>query len=394
MGGEDKVVFDMRDFGVLRLCGLCRYIPVRLMKRFGSPFFEPQVLVTLRNHKLIKLQSDLQSYKLTQGGKEVLDEFDCMYSEDARMNIKREAYRRKLNASLFVITLFLAEIDVFFKSVHTLANAECGFVSSLVIRQENNGKVLAGARFLGILKIRETVFVPYHIKDKNEWIIPHFEKETFTSQTSAMRNIKNVEIILAGNSLEELWRNVHTIKKSVPEQNGLMRFDIALEEMGCDYLLLPLNELGVMQMNVMKIWGYREKIVSALGFDTICEKELSECDGMSKESPVIVSMDFNVKRISRALKQCGRYKPHAVPKIICFSFQEKTMFALLKRVNAGKTSVIAIDNEGISKIFPEVLHNYEPFDIPHGKEGNAVDASERHIRKDDVEISEDYKDIL
>lgn len=388
------MVFDMRDFGVLRLCGLCRYIPVRLMKRFGSPLFEPKVLLTLRNHKLIKLQSDLQSYKLTQGGKDVLEEFGCVYSEDARMNIKREAYRRKLNASLFVITLFLSEIDVFFKNVHTLANAECGFVSSLVIRQENNGKVLAGARFLGILKIWERVYIPYIVKHKNEWIIPHFEKETFTSQTSAMRSAKKVEIILAGNSLEELWRNVHPIKKSTPEQNGLMRFDIALEEMGCDYLLLPLNELGVMQMNVIKLRSYRERIVSALGFDILCDKELSDCDGKSGDSPVVVGMDFNVKRISRALKQCERYKPHAVPKIICFSFQEKTMFSLLKRVNAGKTAVIAIDNEGISKIFPEIMHNYEVFDVPHGKEGKAVDASERSIRKDDVEMSEDYKDML
>ena len=68
------MVFDERDYVILRLCGLCRYIPVRLQKKFQTHIFEPKVFVTLRNHKLIRMQTNGLSYKLTQDGREVLAE--------------------------------------------------------------------------------------------------------------------------------------------------------------------------------------------------------------------------------------------------------------------------------------------------------------------------------
>ena len=60
--GGEKVIFDMRDFEVLRLCGLCRYLPIRLRRRFNLEIFDVKVINTLRKHGLIKLQSDGSGY--------------------------------------------------------------------------------------------------------------------------------------------------------------------------------------------------------------------------------------------------------------------------------------------------------------------------------------------
>ena len=388
------MVFDTRDFGVLRLCGLCRYIPVRLQRKFQTPIFEPKVFVTLRNHKLIKLQTNLCSYKLTQDGREVLGEMGFSYPEDSRTTINKDSYYRRLRASLFNITLYLAGIDVFYDDVRLLAGTDKGFVSSLLLRRENDNKVISGTRFLGILKLDSTAYIPYYIHNRDEWIYPGFEREMFMSQISAMRNIKNVEIILAGRNLQELLKIIFSKQQSKPEPNGLKRFDIALEELGCDYLFLPLNDLGVMQMKVTMTSRYRKRVTDALGCKPVTVPSLTECDGMIGEIPYVVGFDFNVRRIMRALKQVERYNPNLELKICCFSFQAAALEFLLNRFEVNDAVIVTIKDKAIRGIFPELFKKENPIQMYQGKEGIGVDASERHIRKDDVEISENYEDIF
>lgn len=388
------MVFDTRDFGVLRLCGLCRYIPVRLQKKFQTPMFEPKVFVTLRNHKLIRMQTNSMSYKLTQDGREVLADMGFSYPEDSRTTINKDSYYRRLRASLFNITLYLAGIDVFYDDVRLLAGTDKGFVSSLLLRRENDNKVISGTRFLGILKSGSTAYIPYYIQNHDEWIYPGYEREMFMSQISAMRNIKNIEIILAGKSLQELLKSVLTKRQSKPEPNGLKRFDIALEELGCDYLFLPLNDLGVMQMKVTMTSRYRKRVTDALGCEPVTVPALAECDGMIGGTPYVVGFDFNVRKILRALKQVERYDPSLELKICCFSFQEIILETILKRFDVRNAIIVTVKDKAIQGIFPELFQKNSPLQMYQGKEGVGIDASERHIRKDDVEISEDYEDIL
>ena len=388
------MVFDTRDFGVLRLCGLCRYIPVRLQKKFQTPMFEPKVFVTLRNHKLIRMQTNRMSYKLTQDGREVLEEMGFSYPEDSRTTINKDSYYRRLRASLFNITLYLAGIDVFYDDVRLLAGTDKGFVSSLLLRRETDNKVISGTRFIGILKSGSTAYIPYYIQNRDEWIYPGFEREMFMSQISAMRNIKNVEIILAGKNLQELLKSVLTKRQSKPESNGLKRFDIALEELGCDYLFLPLNDLGVMQMKVTMTLRYRERVTDALGCEPVTVPTLAECDGMLGGIPYVVGFDFNVRKILRAIRQVERYDPNLELKICCFSFQEAALEFLLNRFEVKHSIIVTIKDKAIRGIFPELFKKENPIQMYQGKEGIGIDASERHIRKDDVEISEDYEDIL
>lgn len=90
------MVFDRYDFEFLRLCGVCRYLPTGLMRKFDAPYFKSGVIGTLKDRGYIKTQSDKLSYKLTKEGKRVLEEMGYIFSDDVRMNIKRQAYKRKL----------------------------------------------------------------------------------------------------------------------------------------------------------------------------------------------------------------------------------------------------------------------------------------------------------
>lgn len=390
------MIFDMRDFEVLRLCGLCRYLPIRLRRRFNLEIFDVKVINTLRKHGLIKLQSDGSGYKLTYNGRQVLSEMGYTFPEDARTNIKRSPYKRKLFAALWNIVLYLAGIDIWGKDLRTLNGKDTGYISSLMMRSDNNKKVLAGARFLGVLKIFNTVYVPYFLANGNEKIQPAFERNTYTALADSLSGVRGIKLILTGKSLEELWAYINLPLQGVPPNNGQRCFYDALEELGNDYLLMPLNNHGALQMGVIKFWRDMGRFSQMLGSVTLKEEaalHLSDCDGMIEDQPCVLAFDFNVKRIVRALNQVKKYDAKLVPRIYCFPFQKRTMFMLLKKYGIIKSMVYAVEEESVRRVFPEVNIKYSGISPYISKEGVMIDASDGKISKNDVEVSEDTWDM-
>ena len=283
----------------------------------------------------------------------------------------------------------VAGIDIYYNSAEALAETDKGYMSSLLLRGDNSLKVLAGTRFLGLLKIKDTVYVPYHIESSEDWIIPGYEREIYSSQIQSIKEVKDIQLILTGETLEELWNYTHSQKQSVKLGTGRKTFKEALKELGSEYSLIPFGRDGVMQLKLMTIWRYRERIAKAIGCDTREIKNLSECDGMIDNIPYVIAVDFNIKRIVRALKQIERFNPKIVPRVCCLPFQKSTMFKLLKAYNAQKTAVVTIDKNNIYNIFPEVKEDVLKREPYMTKEGEYVEVVERKIAVDKIKSSED-----
>ena len=128
------MIFDQRDYEILRLCGLCRYLPTGLERRFAAPYFSPEAFASLREHGLIKQQSDNSSWKLTYDGRVILAKMGHEYAQDKRLDLKRPAYRRRLKNAMWNVMLFLAGIDVFLENASELAGMDIGYLSSLMLR--------------------------------------------------------------------------------------------------------------------------------------------------------------------------------------------------------------------------------------------------------------------
>ncbi len=379
------MIFDVYDYEFLRLCGLCRYVPTGLKRKFDVPYFDTSVIATLRSNGYIKMQSNKTSYKLTFEGKEILADMGYTFPDDSRMNINRSAYYRKIKNALWNITLHLAGIDVFFNRTSQLAEINTGYISSLTLRMDENIRVLAGARFLGILKFFDTAYMPYFVAEEKDWIIPRHELEIFKSQISTLPSIRNMEIILIGDTLEELWENIHPKTESISQGWGMTRIDEALKELGCDYSLVPANSDGVIQLSFMKNYRYRERIAKDLGCNVDKVFNLSECDGFKDNIPYIIGLDFNIKRILRALKQIERYDKNIVPKVCCFPFQRKMMIHLLKRYKTQNTTLGMLDIEHYQKnVFKNDVSVFES-QTPYIKGGVYLSANQRKITKANIE---------
>lgn len=378
------MIFDVYDIEFLKLCGLCRYIPTGLLRKYDAPYFNGEIISTLRRNGYIKIQTDGSSYKLTYEGREILSRLNYPFEDDPKMNITKKSYKRKLKNALWNILLHLAGINIFAEKTVSLAGKDVGYVSSLVLRGDINVRVLAGTRFLGILKIFDTVYIPYYVEGQDDWIVPKHETEIYKSQVNLLKGVRDIKIILTGDTLEELWKTVHPVREGEELKRGMRRFDRALEEIGCDYLLVPSNREGVAQLEIMKVWRYREKIAEALGCNTDKQSNLSECDGFKDNHPYIIAIDFNIKRILRALKQIEKYDAESEPRICCFPFQKKTMFKLLSKYDAPKSLVVTLDKNNIYDI---VLGSVPkpPKQKPYmTKESEYINANQRKPAKADI----------
>lgn len=347
------MIFNMYEHELMKLCGICRYLPTGLLRKYDAPYLSRSVIVGLQKFGVIKTQSDKGSYKLTTKGRDYLAEMGFEFSDDIRMDLKRPIYKRKLKNAFWNITLSLAGIDIYHSRTRELAEKDVGYVSSLVIRADKCTKVLAGTKFLGILKIFNTAYIPYCVENENTSIIPGYEREIYRSQAEAAKGIKEIRVIVTGETLEELWNHIHPDSQGEKLLWGMKRIGEALEELGSEYLLVPYTCDGVMQLGFLKSYRNRERLAKALGCETTPNPQLSDCDGILDKTPYIIAIDFNVNRIIRALKQIERIDKSIIPKICCLPFQKSTMFKLLKLYGCQKSIVMTVNKNDIYNVFPE-----------------------------------------
>lgn len=385
------MLFDTLDFEFLRLTGLCRYMPAGLYRKYDAPYLSKRVISNLQEYKLIKLMSDKQSYKLTKKGRDILEKMNLIFAKDARTNLKKASYIRKLKNADWNVLLSLAGINVYYKTARELSGLDCGYMSSLLLRSDNSMKVLSGTKFLGILKIAEIAYIPYCIESRNSWVYPMFEREIYRAQTDAIRDVKDIKLILAGETLEELWSDIRPVSESVKSVNGQKPFYKALEEMGSEYLLAPLSREGVLQLNIVTACRYRERIAKAIGCAEREVSHLSDCDGIKNDIPYIIGVDFNVKRIIRALKQIERYNKKLIPTICCLPFQKGTLLKVLHKYHTSKAYVIPISINDIYSVFPEIKSNAIKKEAIKTKEGDYIDVPEKPYSKSETKATETRK---
>ncbi len=353
------MIYDTYDFEVLRLCGLCRYIPTDLQKRYDAPFFENETVLNLQEYKLIKMQNDELSYKLTDKGRKLLAEMGYQFQSDARMNINRNGYKRKVDSAKFTVLLHLAGINVFCRNLGELEKEKAGYIVKTELYGKYGKKNLAGTRFLGLLKIGNVVYIPYYIESDDDWIMPKYEQETFMYLTRELPSVKKVRIMLVGETLEELSKNVFAYKRESEIETGRSCFNKALEEFGRQTLWVPLNKEGVLQLNIMTICRYKDMVVAAMDGKNKTPECYSRSNGMYKNHPVIVLLDTNVKSIIPALKQAAEINDGQLPAVVVMYSYTKIIEKLLYRYNSPHCMIYKIEYEALKNVYKEHIKEFE-----------------------------------
>lgn len=355
------------DCDFLRLCGLCRYIPTDLDERFYSIIFRNEVISYMQSCKFIKMQSDKKSFKLTDKGRKVLSDMSWYFKQDARMDINRNGYKRKVDSAKLTILLHLAGINVFCETLQELSESEIGYIVKTEIYNEYEQKPISNSRFLGLLKIYDTIYVPYYVEGYDDWILPDYERETFMRLINELKNVRNVKIMLVGENLMDLYQNIVCCNYPLEKLGrGKQYFRTALKTLRMDEVWLPLNQDGVLQMNIITIPDYKERIMNDLSA-TQPPQEYNLCDGICKNWPLIISLDINYRRTLPAIKQVAKTENDKPAVVVCVEWQEDIYRKCLERYGRP-FDVVGIPNRRLLRIFKKDIKEYkaEPY-IAHGE---------------------------
>ena len=148
---------DNGDLEFLKLCGLARYMPCRVIDKYDVPLIEKRTAVTLLRSGYVKcVNGGCKCYRLTRKGRDILMKAGYAFPDDARPHKKGSIFdRRVINAELNML-LYSAGTNIYAGTVEGLGDAE--YIPSLTIRADTKSKVLAGTRFYGILHKGDTAY--------------------------------------------------------------------------------------------------------------------------------------------------------------------------------------------------------------------------------------------
>lgn len=372
------MIFDSHDTTFLRLCGLCRYLPCDLKNRYENPVFYKNVAGNLMTHGLIKLMPDEGSVKLTRMGRKILADMGYEYPQDARQKSTGNSYKRRLVSAHMNILFYCAGIDVFADTLQILNQDVARYIPSLTMRSNTGSKALAGTRFLGLLRMGDTIYVPYYVDRESEGLFPGYEKTTIKNHVTGLAGVTQKKVLLAGETLEIILSELSNSKVR-KVQKGLMTYKKALQILNMNICLTTFTRGGVLQLSIMSLNDYRARIAEGIeevyhfGRNTV--SEYSPCDGIYDNKTSIVAVDMDLTRIGRAIEESAALGKPA--NIICLGDQREVLQRYANTFpNANIQKIYALKREGLQRLLPDLKLQPEVLGQFRTEKGDLVKVNE------------------
>lgn len=352
------------ELEMLKLCALGRFVPCSVAGKYDLPELRVSILNSfVRNGYLKIVKGEQKCYRLTRRGRDILYNAGYIYPDDSRPRKEGAIFKRRIINAEINALLFGAGIDIYAGTVEELSKSKCAYISSLTIRSLTKSKVLAGTRFYGILRMRDTAFVVYYVDNEHNAVFPNYEEQTFLNIISGIDDIKHIAVMLVCKDLKEIAEIVYpdVITKL---NGGYVSFAELMNKWKYDFYILPLNRDGQLQMRVGSVEGLRESIAERFG-----RKEMNYYDAVSEDRAFIIATDMNVTRIQKGLEQTiyDGYTPH----IICMPYQRAVYQKMAVRIQYPKMMKLTVLNKGkLIEQFPilnNIKENIKPATDVNGK---------------------------
>lgn len=270
------------ELEMLKLCALGRFVPCSVAGKYDLPELRVSILNSfVRNGYLKIVKGEQKCYRLTRRGRDILYNAGYIYPDDSRPRKEGAIFNRRIINAEINALFHSAGIDIYAGTVEELSKSKCAYISSLTIRSQTKSKVLAGTRFYGILRMRDTAFVVYYVDSEHNAIFPNYEEQTFLNIISGIDDIKHIAVMLVCKDLKEITEIVYpdVITKL---NGGYVSFAELMNKWKYDFYMLPLNRDGQFQMRVSSVEGLRESIAERFG-----RKEMNYYDAVSEDRAFI-----------------------------------------------------------------------------------------------------------
>lgn len=334
----------------LRLCAMARYMSCDSAGKYDLLSCKKRVIKECLDVGLVReLEGSCRCYRLTRSGRDLLYDSGYSFYEDVRPHKQGTIFDRRIFHGDICLMMHCAGIDIFAESLQEMDRADNIYLPSLIIRAKTKSKVVAGTRFYGILRVKDTAYVVYYADENNDGVFPGYEEQTFINIISGLKTVRHKKILLVNETLEGLMSAVFTNEQK-ELKSGLISYSEIMERWSYDVHVLPLNMDGVTGLRVIGNENIQERIAARFG-DKL--PNMKFFDAVADGYGYIIGLDMNISRVKRALAYA--INCNLTPHIIGLPYQCDIYEALAKKINyPNEIEFSALNKIKFREQFPEL----------------------------------------
>lgn len=303
------MLYDRRDFGLLRLAGAYHWLPLstlRTLTPLSALCREAELLSRLG---LITFSRNNEYLMPSPKGYQFLASFDHSCRPPAKRPYQNSpTLQRRLEVGMILFTCLGAGIEPALDKIERLKRQPV-FLPAFALRG-GDGNLLNAASCAGFGHWGDTAYMALYAGDRcqgffmnNELghlhnLAPVFSERMDTPQA----------LLVCGES----YRSIYEIltSKTPSQRNGKQGFvdlSAAYPRLGIPVYLLPCDDVGVTQLTVMRQPDYRARIARAAFGARWTERDerLPEADGHVCGNPLVIAVDMDIRRLERICSDAG-----------------------------------------------------------------------------------------
>ena len=297
------MLYDRRDFGLLRLAGTYQWLPAAPLKKLSA-------LKTLRREAELLSTLGLVSYARSgeylmpsPQGYEFLSGIDqTCQPPTKRPYAQSPALRRRLEVGTILLTCIGAGIEPAFGKVEHLKRQPV-FFPAFALRNAG-GNLMNAAGCAGFGHWGSTAYMTLYVSAQNTGFV-------MTNELGHLHNLASVfsetldtpqALILAGESYQSVYEVL--TKKTLSKRHGkkgFVDYSEAYQKLSIPACIVSCDNTGVMQLAVMRQTDYRARIAQAAFGARWDSKDdgIPEADGHVDGNPLVIAVDMDLRRLDR-----------------------------------------------------------------------------------------------
>ena len=300
------MLYDRRDFGLLRLAGAYQWLPLaplRALSPLKQLFHEAELLASLG---LLAFSRSGEYLTLTPEGYRLLSSFDLHYQPPSKRPYSQSpALRRRLEVGAILLTCLGAGIEPALDKVERLKRQPV-FLPAFALRA-GDGNLMNAAGCAGFGHWGGAAYMVQYVCEEHSGFFMNNELAHLHNLASVFsERLDTPQVILfAGDS----YRAVYEVltQKTRSDRNGkkgFVDYSQAYPQLGIPACLLSCDDTGALQLSIMRQASYHARIAQA-AFGARWKAEdgrLPEADGQVDGNPLVIAVDMDLRRLDRVCR--------------------------------------------------------------------------------------------
>lgn len=297
------MLYDRRDFGLLRLAGTYQWLPLaplRAMTSLSQLCREAELLSTLG---LLTFSRSNQYLMPSPGGYQFLAsmKINCQ-PPTKRPYAQSPALRRRLEVGKILLTCLGAGIEPAYGKVEHLRRQPV-FLPAFALRG-GDGNLMNAASCAGFGHWGDQAYLIQYVSPQSSGFFMNNELSHLHNLASVFSERLDTPqvLLLAGESYRAVYEMlVSTTPSERNGKKGFVDYSQAYPRLGIPVSLVSCDDTGAMQLAIMRQSGYRARIAQA-AFGARWkprDDRLPEADGHVDGNPLVIAVDMDLRRLER-----------------------------------------------------------------------------------------------